>query len=284
MNIRKAERKQAKIKLAIQGPSGSGKTYSSLLLAKGLVGSLDKVCIIDTEAGSSDLYANLGDYNIIPVSSPYTPEKYIQAIELAETSEMKVIIIDSLSHGWENLLDFHAGLTGNSFANWSKVTPRQNALLTKILSSTSHIIATLRVKQDYVLNDKGNGKLVPEKIGLKPIQRDGVDYEFTIVFDLDNKHLTSCSKDRTGLFIDKPEFKITEATGTLINDWCLQGVNKDEVILKIKSADNLQELTTVYTTYKDYFPELLLQFTDRKKAISSKLLTFKHSSNGSTNS
>ncbi len=281
MNIRKAERKQAKIKLAIQGPSGSGKTYSSLLIAKGLLGALNKVCIIDTEAGSSDLYANLGDYSIIPVNSPYTPEKYIQAIEIAEAEHMEVIIIDSLSHGWENLLDFHAGLSGNSFANWSKVTPRQNNLFTKILSSTSHIIATLRVKQDYVLNDKGNGKLVPEKMGLKPIQRDGVDYEFTLVFDLDVKHQTTCSKDRTGLFIDKPEFKITEQTGEQIRDWCLMGVNKEAVISKIQASNNLQDLTKVYTAYKDYFPELLSQFTERKQAITSRLLTFKSSANGS---
>lgn len=283
MNIRKAERKQAKIKLALQGPSGSGKTYSSLLLALGLVGNLDKVCIIDTEAGSSDLYAHLGSYNIIPVSSPYTPEKYIQAIELAESENMEVIIIDSLSHGWENLIDFHARLSGNSFTNWSKVTPRQNALFTKILSSTSHIIATLRVKQDYVLNDKGNGKLVPEKIGLKPIQRDGVDYEFTIVFDLNIKHHATCSKDRTGLFIDKPDFKITSDTGKQIIEWCLQGIKQEEVINKIQASTNLQDLTTVYTEYKDYFPELLAQFTERKKAIINKLLTFKSSSNGSPN-
>lgn len=284
MNIRKAERKQAKIKLAIQGPSGSGKTYSSLLIALGLVGSLNKVCIIDTEAGSSDLYANLGDFNIIPVNSPYTPEKYIQAIELAESENMEVIIIDSLSHGWENLIDFHAGLSGNSFTNWAKVTPRQNALFTKILSSSSHIIATMRVKQDYVLNDKGNGKLVPEKMGLKPIQRDGVDYEFTVVFDLDIRHQTTCSKDRTGLFIDKPEFKITETTGKLIKDWCSLGVNKEEVISKIQAADNLQDLTKVYTEYKDYFPELLSQFTDRKKALTTNILHFKHSANGTPNS
>jgi hypothetical protein len=284
MNIRKAERKQAKIKMALQGPSGSGKTYSSLLLALGLVGSLEKVCVVDTEAGSSDLYANLGSYNIIPVSSPYTPEKYIQAIELAEAENMEVIIIDSLSHGWENLIDFHAGLSGNTFANWSKVTPRQNSLFSKILGSTSHIIATLRVKQDYVLNDKGNGKLTVEKLGLKPIQRDGVDYEFTIVFDLDIRHHASCSKDRTGLFIDKPEFKITADTGKQIIDWCLQGVNKEEVISKINSASNLQDLTKVFTEYKDYFPELLSQFTDKKKTITNKLLTFKSSANGSPNS
>lgn len=283
MNIRKSERKKAKIKLAIQGPAGSGKTYSSLFIAKGLIGDYNKVCVIDTENGSSDLYAHLGPYSTIAIFPPYTPEKYIQAIELAETQGMEVIVIDSLSHSWEYLIEFHAGLGGNSFSNWAKVTPRHNALFTKILSSTSHIIATLRVKQDYVLTDK-NGKMVPEKIGLKAIQRDGVDYEFTVVFDLDIRHQTTCSKDRTGLFIDKLEFRITEATGKLIKDWCSHGVDKEEVISKIQASNNIQDLTKVYTDYKDFFPELLTQFADRKKALTTNILQFKHSANGTPNS
>lgn len=276
MIIRKAQRKQASIKMAIQGPAGCGKTYSSLLVAKGLCGDLERVCIIDTENGSSDLYDHLGLYYIIAISSPYSPEKYIQAIELAESKGMDVIIIDSLSHAWEYLIDFHAGLAGNSFANWAKITPRHNALFTKILASKAHIIATLRVKQDYVLNDKGNGKLVPEKVGLKAIQRDGVDYEFTTVFDLDIRHFARCSKDRTGLFISQPEFIISESTGKLIRDWCKQGV--DEVISKIEGAKDLEELSQVYQQTKDRFPELLGQFTQRKNIINSKSLQ-----NGTTN-
>lgn len=114
--------------MAIQGPAGSGKTFSSLLLAKGLCDSLEKVCIIDSENGSADLYAHLGHYYTIAISSPFTPEKYIQAIELAESQGMEGIIIDSLSHSWEYPLDDHSSLPGNSFANWSKVTPRNNAL------------------------------------------------------------------------------------------------------------------------------------------------------------
>ena len=277
MDIRKAQRKQASIKMAIQGPAGSGKTYSSLLLAKGLCGSLEKVCIIDTENGSSDLYDHLGSFNIIAIQAPFSPEKYIQAIELAESKGMEAIILDSLSHAWEFLIDYHASLAGNSFSNWAKVTPRHNALITKILNSKSHMIATLRVKQDYVLNDKGNGKLVPEKVGLKAIQRDGVDYEFTLVFDLDINHLASCSKDRTGLFIQLPEFKLSEATGMKIRDWCNQGV--EEVIRQIEGAKDLQELGQVYQQTKDRYPELLDRFTQRKNLLNN-LNSFQ---NGTTN-
>lgn len=164
MILRNAERQQAKIKLAVQGPAGSGKTYSSILIAKGLVNGLSKVCVIDTENGSADLYAHLGDFKVITLSKPFTPERYIQAIDLAENAGMECIIIDSISHCWEYLVDFHASLTGNSFTNWSKITPRLNNLVTKIQTSGSHILATLRVKQDYVLQDKGNGKMVPEKV------------------------------------------------------------------------------------------------------------------------
>ncbi|MBK9641816.1 MAG: AAA family ATPase [Saprospiraceae bacterium] len=275
MNIHKAERQQAKIKMALQGPAGSGKTYSSLLLAKGLVGDFNKVCVIDTENGSSNLYAHLGTYNIIAISSPYTPEKYIQAIELAETEGMELIIIDSLSHGWENLLEFHGGMAGNSFSNWSKVTPRQNALFNKILNSPAHIIGTLRVKQDYVLADK-NGKMVPEKIGLKAIQRDGVDYEFTIVFDIDIKHHATCSKDRTELFSHKAEFMITEETGRIILNWCQQGNKLEKVHQSISDAKSIPELMTIYQQNIEQYPELLNSISEKKNQISH----FKFSENG----
>ena len=278
MNIRKAERKQAKIKMAIQGPAGSGKTYSSLLLAKGLCDSLERVCVIDTENGSSDLYAHLGLYNIIAKTSPYTPEKYIQAIELAESQGMEVIIIDSLSHSWEYLLDYHAGLPGNSFANWSKVTPRNNALFAKILSSKAHIIATLRVKQDYVLTDK-NGKMVPEKVGLKAVQRDGADYEFTLVFDINIRHQVTCNKDRTGLFIDCPEFIIAESTGERISKWC-QG--DEDLARRIQLAKSIKELGELYKNniYSTKDEGLLKLFTEKKAALVTQFSNLKPSQNG----
>jgi len=221
MKITTAQRKRAKIRLSIQGPSGSGKTFSSLLIAKGLVGDWSKICVIDTENHSADLYSHLGAYNVLTLGKPFTPEAYIQAIELCETSGMKAIIIDSLSHEWEGeggILDIHSSMMGNSFTNWSKVTPRHNSLVQRILQSSCHVIATLRTKQDYVLSDK-NGKMVPEKVGLKSVTKDGMDYEFTTVFDLDINHNANCTKDRTGLFTNVPQ-KLTEDTGERILNWC----------------------------------------------------------------
>jgi len=122
MNLQKASRKKAKIKLCLQGPSGSGKTYSALLLAYGLCNDWAKICVIDTENHSADLYSQLGEYNTISLTGPYTPERYMQAIEVCVKAGIEVIIIDSLSHEWEYIINFHASLTGNSFTNWSKVT------------------------------------------------------------------------------------------------------------------------------------------------------------------
>lgn len=229
MQLRQSERRQAKIKMALQGSAGSGKTYSSLLLAKGLTnGDFSKVAIIDTENGSADLYAHLGNYNVLSLAPPFTPENYIKAIDVCEKAGIEVIIIDSISHEWDELLDFHSKLAGNSFTNWAKVTPRQKAFVDKILQTNTHIIATMRTKQDYVLNQK-DGKFIPEKVGLKSVQRDGLDYEFTLVFDVDIKHFVVSSKDRTGLFMGKPEFIISENTGKVILEWCNSGAKPVEV-------------------------------------------------------
>lgn len=219
MILRQSSRTQAKIKLALNGCAGAGKSYSALLLAFGLTSNWSKIAVIDSENASSDLYAHLGGYNVLPISEPYTPESYIEAIGVCEQAGMEVIILDSISHCWDYLLDFHANLQGNSFANWARVTPRQNLFMQRILSSPCHIISTMRSKQDYVLNEK-NGKMIPEKVGLKSVQRDNVDYEFTVVLDLDMKHHAVASKDRTGLFMGKPEFTITSETGREILNWC----------------------------------------------------------------
>ncbi|WP_046755229.1 AAA family ATPase [Kordia jejudonensis] len=269
MKLRQSERKKAKIKLALQGSSGSGKTYSSLLLAKGLTnGDLSKVAIIDTENGSADLYAHLGNYNVLSLQPPFTPKKYVEAIEVCEKANMEVVILDSISHCWEYLLDYHSKLAGNSFTNWAKIKPLEKVFLNKILQSPTHIIATMRTKQDYVLQQK-DGKYIPEKVGLKSISRDGTDYEFTLVFDVDIKHFATSSKDRTGLFMGKPEFVINASTGKKILEWCNSGASLDEVREKIKNCNDIEALRQLYNQYytmKDLDEDFKLQ----KETIQSK--------------
>lgn len=266
MQLRQSSKKQAKIKLAIQGCAGSGKTYSSLLLAKGLSNDWSKIAVIDSENNSADLYSHLGNYNVLSLQGDFSPENYMEALEICERAGMEVIIIDSMSQCWDYLLECHSNMQGNSFTNWGKITPRQNALVQKILQSNSHIISTLRTKQDYVLNEK-NGKLVPEKVGLKAVMRDGIDYEFTIVFDVDMKHNAIASKDRTGLFMGKPEFIINSTTGANILKWCNDGINVDAVKELIQGAKTIDELSKIYHQYPDWHPLLTADFINRKSML-----------------
>nr|WP_290799439.1 AAA family ATPase [Flavihumibacter sp. UBA7668] len=252
------------MRLGIQGPSGSGKTMGALKVAFGLCNDWSKIAVIDSEAASSNLYAHLGHFNTVQLTAPLTPEKYIEAIQLCENSGMEVIIIDSGSHAWEYLLDYHASLPGNSFTNWRKVTPRHVAFINAILQSKCHAILTLRTKTDYVLTEK-HGKQVPEKVGMKSIQRDGLDYELTVLLELDIKHNAIASKDRTSLFAGKPEFKLTTGVGNALAAWCDHETSpgqegEDETLTRIAATETIDELIGIYNQSK---PEQQLQFHER---------------------
>ena len=268
MYLETAQRKRAKIKLGLQGPSGSGKSMGALLTAFGLCGDWSKVAVIDTENHSADLYAHIGSYNVLHMTAPFTPEKYISALELCEKAGMEVVIIDSVTHEWENLIDYHSSLQGNSFTNWAKVTPRHNDFVQKILQSNCHVICTVRTKQDYVLTEK-NGKMVPEKVGLKSVQRDGLEYELTLIFDLNMKNHATASKDRTGLFFGKPEQKLSVETGKLIRDWCDTSttVSVDELSNRISECKSIQELIKLYHQHIEYKEVLKPEFEQRKRQI-----------------
>lgn len=221
VKIRKAERRKAKLRLGLIGPTGSGKTYSALRLAFGLGGS---VGIIDTENGSADLYADLGDYSVITLEKPYTVEKYREALQAFEDANFDTVIVDSLTHAWAGsggLLDRQGQAEkriGNSFTAWREITPQHNALVEALLTSPAHIIATLRVKTEYVLEQNEKGKTVPRKVGLAPVFRDGIEYEMGVVFDIDTDHKATASKDRTRLF-DGHYDTLTERTGQKLREW-----------------------------------------------------------------
>jgi hypothetical protein len=195
---------------------------SALRLAFGIGG---RVGVIDTENGSADLYADQGDYDVITLGKPYTVAKYREAIDAFERAGYDIIIIDSLSHAWSGsggLLDKQGQLADkpgvNSYSAWRSITPEHNGLVEAMLSSPCHIIATMRVKTEYVLETNERGKQVPRKVGLQPVQRDGVEYEFTVVLDVDADHRASASKDRTRLFEGYYE-RLTEATGRMLAEW-----------------------------------------------------------------
>lgn len=223
MEIKKSQKQQVKLRLGLSGASGFGKTYSALQLAYGITNDWSKIAVIDTENSSASLYSDLGNYNVLDLQAPYSPERYIQAIELCEKSNISVIIIDSASHEWNGAggcLEIHEKL-GGRFQDWANVSPRHQAFINKILQSTCHIITTTRRKIDYSLDIGSNGKTQVVKHGTKEITRDGFEYELTINFELVNEnHLAKASKDRTGLFMNKPEFIITSETGKMILRWC----------------------------------------------------------------
>lgn len=288
--FKKAERKKSKLRLAICAPSGAGKTYSALLMAKGLGG---KVAVIDTENGSADLYSHLFDYDVAQITGTYEPSKYIEAIKCAEKAGYSTIIIDSLSHAWNaegGILDLQskkeqASKSKNGYYAWRDVTPLHNALVTAILGSNMHVITTIRSKTAYETGTK-DGKFFATKVGLAPIQRDGMEYEFTVVLDISNEgHLCSASKDRTGMF-DGKNFVITESTGKDLLKWLEDGKdvehpvieneiaeNKEQpikekfkiVLSQINNCDNLVDLKNKY----DFFYLKLSRYPDLQRELAS---------------
>ncbi|PXV66823.1 AAA domain-containing protein [Dysgonomonas alginatilytica] len=269
LELKPTQRKASKIKMALQGCSSSGKSMSALLIAKGLCnGNLSNVAVIDSE-NSIELYSHIGDFKVLNLSQPFSPERYIAAIELCEKSNIEVIIIDSISHCWHYLLQLHSSLSGNSFTNWNKITPLYNMFVQKLLQSPCHIICTIRTKQDYIIKTVDN-KTTVEKIGLKAIQRNEIDYEFTTVLDIDIHHQAKASKDRTGLFMDKSSFVVDESTGTKILDWCNSGLKVDDVKRQIKETTSLDQLTTIYNQYPEWYKLLATDFAKQKTLLQSR--------------
>lgn len=252
IQIRKAERRKAKLRLGIAAPSGGGKTYGAILLAMGLGG---KIGLIDTENGSGDLYAHLTDYDIISLTAPYEIKKYLDAIKAFEDAGYDNIIIDSLSHAWAGdggLLDKQGKMTDrgtNSFAAWRTITPEHNALVDAMLKSPCHIIATMRSKQEYVLETNEKGKQMPKKVGLAPVQREGMDFEMTIMIDVDIHHNATASKDRTGI-LDGKFFKLTPEIGKQLKVWLEDGVEDPAIKMKV-AAEEINKQIAAATTLKD---------------------------------
>jgi len=223
--FRKATREKVFLKLAVTGPSGSGKTYSSLRLARGLVGPTGKIALIDTENRSASLYADRFDFDTLDIAPPFDNDKFIEGVTAAVEAGYGAIIIDSASHFWEGILDYKDKLDqrgGNSYTNWKIAGDKFGGIVKAVLQSPTHVICCMRSKMDYVQEKDERGKTQVKKVGLAPIMRDGIEYEFTTVFDVALNHQAAVSKDRSGLFVDKI-FQITEDTGAQLEQWRLAG-------------------------------------------------------------
>ena len=276
MQIQKAKRNAAKIKLSLAGASGSGKSFSSIMLAYGLCKDFNKICVIDTENHSASLYSHLGDFNVINISAPFHPDKYIEAIKLCEEAGMEVVIIDNATHAWSGkggCLELHEKETAkmkipNSFTAWNMITPIYQRYIDAIINSSCHIICALRSKTEYVMSER-NGRQVPQKTGTAPMIRDGFDFEMSVAFDLDQQHKAFCTKDRTGLFQDKESFVITPDTGRKLLQWCNNGeaISVDEVSRRIGGIASIKELLALFNEFPQYKESLKPEYETRKRQI-----------------
>jgi hypothetical protein len=274
MKLEQAQRNQVKLRLGLSGASGFGKSYSALLLAYGITNDWAKIAIIDTENNSASLYAHLGEFNVLSLDDPYSPERYIKAIKTCEEAAMEVIIIDSITHEWNGkggCLQLHEQL-GGRFQDWAKISPRHQAFIDAILQSKCHVITTTRRKIDYSLDSDQNGRTKVIKHGTKEITREGFEYELTTNFELVNdKHLAVASKDRTGLFMNKPEFVISKGTGKILKEWCNDGRSEQELLQNIKLEINecatVEGLRHIYSKYPNYQIQIKDSVIQRKATI-----------------
>ncbi len=219
-----ATRVAEKLRIGVTGPSGAGKTLGALSLAESIAGKSGRVAVIDTEAGSAALYADRFQFDTMKIRPPYETAFFVQAIAAAAANGYDVVVIDSMSHQW----DGDGGILqrkeetdargGNHFSNWAPFTKEHNKLRSTLLECPIHLIATMRSKQAYQVEDNGK-KSAPKKMGLAPIQREGMEYEFTVTFDLQMDHKASASKDRTGLFADQLTDLTSPTAGKSLVNW-----------------------------------------------------------------
>lgn len=232
-------RQKTKARIAMTGPSGAGKTLSALYLAYGITGDWKKIALIDTEHNRGRFYANRSDLNTgsflyASMSAPYSPEKYIEYVQSASKSVGSdgVVIVDSLSHCWNNeggVLEIKEEISKQrgktDFSAWNDAGKIQNNLINTILSVDCHTIVTMRTKVAYAMEVNERGKTVPIKIGLEPVQRDNVEYEFDMCFQIDRSHSASLSKDTT--YLDNWTGVITPELGQQLGKWLSEGIEPE---------------------------------------------------------
>ncbi len=227
MQFQKAEKSKSLLRCAVFGPPGAGKTFTALRMGKGMGG---RMAFIDTERGSASKYADRFEFDVLEL--PDTDiNTYVEAMELAAKSRYEILIIDSLSHAWQELLQevdklANAKYRGNTWSAWSEGTPKQKKLVNAILTYPGHIIATMRSKIEYSLETTSGGKNRPVKVGMAPEQGKGIEYEFDFLLELTQEHYCTITKDRTGKFQDKIYEKPGEDFGQELIAWLKDGKDR----------------------------------------------------------
>lgn len=225
MAFTKATKAQAKLRMAITGPSGSGKTKTSLRVAQGIG---KKIALVDSEYKSASKYASEHDFDVDELNGETDPRRYIAAIEDAENAGYDVVILDSLTHAWDatkGIVDKRkaADKFQNGFSAWAEGSALWQKLMDKVQASKIHVIATMRAKTEYVQEKDDRGKSVVRKLGMAPEVRDGTEYAFDVVLDLDHAHQGRITKTRCSALDEYFEQKPGENLGRLISDWLSDG-------------------------------------------------------------
>lgn len=218
--FQKAKRSNLNLKLLLGGPSGAGKTYSALQIAKGFMGDLKDVGVVDTE-DSASIYDRIGEYSVLPFTPPFDPRRLEKVIDLAVDEGIKFLVIDSATKFWEGeggCLDIHDKF-GGRFQDWSKTNKIWDSMIQKLVHAPIHIVVTVRKKSDHEIVEKG-GKKTVQKMGMKNMIRDGFEYEFSCALDLDINHVAQVSKDRTSLFEEICPAVLKPEHGELLKKWC----------------------------------------------------------------
>ena len=267
--FQKAVKESRKLRLAIYGVSGSGKTYSALAIASGLG---KKIAVIDTERHSASLYADDFKFDVASLDQP-TVKNCVAAFKDAKDAGYDVLILDSGSLVWDELLQevdkiAKAKYRGNTFAAWMEGTPLQKSFINGMMDYPGHVIMTMRAATEYDIT-KEDGKNKIEKIGLKPQQRAGVDYEFDVVMRIDSNHLAFVEKSRYKIFQDRAIEKPTAELGT-------------EILTYLKGAEpapkpepkSVQEMVDACKTIED-LNKLFPTLSDEQKADTKVVEMFK---------
>ncbi|MBN2582538.1 MAG: ATP-binding protein [Planctomycetes bacterium] len=227
IQFQKATKHKSKLRAALFGPSGSGKTYSALRIARGLAGQQGRVALIDTEFGSAAKYADRFEFDTVRLDDNAGIDQMIECLVAAK--DYDVVIIDSMTHTWDELKDEVQRLSrsakfgGNYWAAWSEGTPKQKRFIKALLSFPGHVVATMRVRTHWDTETTQNGRVKPVRKGLDPEQGKGIEYEFDMLLELSTEHVAEVIKDRTGKFQDKTIEKPGEDFGKALAEWLADG-------------------------------------------------------------
>lgn len=249
-----ATKKQAKARIALEGPSGSGKTYSALRIATGLGG---RIAVLDTEHGSASKYADEFRFDTLALTA-YDPRTLIDALAAAGSAGYDVFIVDSLSHFWmgvDGMLEqvdraAKRSAGGNTFGGWKDVSPIERRMIDAMLAYPGHLIVTMRTKTEWVIEENDRGRKVPRKVGMKAVQRDGIEYEFDVVGDLNQDNELVISKSRckvlSGQVIPRPGGDLAKVLREWLDDGSPAGPTavslRDEALKPGRTRDELRGL------------------------------------------